>query len=327
MKRNPLDPTSFNHRKEKLSTGRTYHFIDECNGTPSSSTLTLLCLHGFPDLWYGWRHQIGPWCDQGWRVVVPDMLGYGETDSPLEIEAFSTKNTCRDLAALLDLLNVQKAVVIGHDWGSATAWRFGLWHPDRILAMVNLAIPFYPPLPVLVSVNEMARRYPTLGYQTYFEQHQSTEEIESKVSHDMRRFFKVGELRKRILEGGPKSEVPELWNKQDEAYYMKNFRASGMRGPLNYYRTTELRFEEEKGKPLVLPAHLPWMLIWGTLDDTCTTKHVANTKKWVPQLEDVRVENAGHWLMVENSEFVTGKIAGFIRAKVVASVAAGQSKL
>lgn len=69
------------------------------------------------------------------------------------------------------------------------------------------------------------------------------------------------------------------------------------------------------------------MLIWGTLDDTCTTKHVANTKKWVPQLEDVRVENAGHWLMVENSEFVTGKIAGFIRAKVVPSVAAGQSKL
>ena len=69
------------------------------------------------------------------------------------------------------------------------------------------------------------------------------------------------------------------------------------------------------------------MLIWGTLDDTCTTKHVADTKKWVPQLEDVRVEDAGHWLMVENSEFVTEKIAGFIRAKVVPSVAAGQSKL
>jgi soluble epoxide hydrolase/lipid-phosphate phosphatase len=114
----PQDPASFNHRTELLSTGRTYHFVDQLpsNYDPNATT-TLLCIHGFPDLWYGYRNQIGPWVCAGNRVIVPDMLGYGGTDMPLDSKEYSTKRLTNDLAALLDLLSVQKAVRDGHDTG------------------------------------------------------------------------------------------------------------------------------------------------------------------------------------------------------------------
>jgi len=107
----PHNPASFDHRTELLSTGRTYHFVDQLpDNYDLKTTPTLLCIHGFPDLWYGWRYQIGPWCRGGNRVVVPDMLGYGSTDMPLDSKEYSTKRLANDLAALLDLLSVQKAV-------------------------------------------------------------------------------------------------------------------------------------------------------------------------------------------------------------------------
>ncbi|KAF5393193.1 hypothetical protein D9757_001258 [Collybiopsis confluens] len=133
---NPSDASSFNHRTEKLSTGRTYHFVDQIpTDYKQGRTPTLLCVHGFPDCWYGWRYQIKPWVQRGFRVVTPDMLGYGGTDKPKDAIDYSTKRLCADLTAILDLLSIKKAVLIGHDWGAFTVSRFALWHPDRLLAL------------------------------------------------------------------------------------------------------------------------------------------------------------------------------------------------
>ena len=124
----PKDTASFNHRTERLTTGRTYHFVD--HQPASSSPHTILCVHGFPDIWcvhfqffsdtyihtyitvgrFGWRHQIGPWVRAGYRVIVPDMLGYGGTDKPQAAEEYSTRKLSADLAALLDVVGVHKAV-------------------------------------------------------------------------------------------------------------------------------------------------------------------------------------------------------------------------
>jgi soluble epoxide hydrolase/lipid-phosphate phosphatase len=106
-----MHPASFNHRRELLDTGRTYHFVDQLPPNYQPSTPTLLCVHGFPDLWYGWRYQIGPWSTK-FRVIVPDMLGYGSTDKPLAPSEYSTRMLSDDLAALLDLVGVEKAVCV-----------------------------------------------------------------------------------------------------------------------------------------------------------------------------------------------------------------------
>ena len=123
---------------------------------PTSGALQLPLLLCISDTYrgrYGWRHQIGPWVRAGYRVIAPDMLGYGGTDKPRAAEEYSMRRLCADLAAILDVVGVHKAVsarsahacdcdvdfavqiVIGHDWGSFTAARFALWHPNRLLAL------------------------------------------------------------------------------------------------------------------------------------------------------------------------------------------------
>ena len=69
---------------------------------------------------------------EGWRVIAPDMLGYGGTDKPDGIAEYTTKRLCGDLAALLDWEGIAKVILVGHDWGAHTAWRFALWYPNRV---------------------------------------------------------------------------------------------------------------------------------------------------------------------------------------------------
>ncbi|KAG8682246.1 hypothetical protein FRC08_015081 [Ceratobasidium sp. 394] len=176
-----FDPQALNHRFEKLSTGNSYHFIDQYPDGDHSPDTTLLLVHGFPDCWYGWRHQILPWAAKGWRVVVPDMLGYGGTDQPRDIRSYTTKSLCADLAALLGLLGIQHVILVGHDWGAETVWRFCLWYPHRVRAVIALSVPFYPPAPKYVPIDEMIRRVPNFGYQKYLGDPKSAAEIDQNI--------------------------------------------------------------------------------------------------------------------------------------------------
>ncbi|KAF8555382.1 alpha/beta-hydrolase [Imleria badia] len=297
------------HRQACLSTGRTYHYIDQRPNEPRS---TLICLHGFPDLWYGWRHQIRPWVEEGYRVVVPDMLGYGETDMPLEPSAYSTKRLCDDLATLLDHLGVEKAVVIGHDWGSFTAGRFALWYPHRLLALVLLSIPYTPPSTHHMSVQKLVQRYPSFGYQLYFASEQSTAEIEVHLPLFFRLAFRKprislsrkDDFQARLLSGTEPDDC--ILSDKELEYYVSNFQR-GMTGPLSYYRTTEFRFKEEQDAalPSKLCADLPVLFIYGTEDEVCSPAAVENSEKFIDQLNVVPLPGAGHWVMVEAAQTVT----------------------
>ncbi|KIJ69769.1 hypothetical protein HYDPIDRAFT_120786 [Hydnomerulius pinastri MD-312] len=310
------DPHRFNHFQTRLATGRTYHYVDQLPRNNDNPT-ALLCLHGFPDLWYGWRHQIDPWVAQGYRVVVPDMLGYGKTDMPLEASAYSTKHICDDLAALLDHLGIRKAVVIGHDWGSFTAGRFALWHPDRLLALAILSVPYTPPSTQHMSVEEAAQRYPNFGYQVYFASQGSTSEIEANLSPFFRLLFRkpqqsiswarLGELQQFVLSGRELDGC--ILSDNELSYHISNYRR-GMTGPLSYYRTTEFRFDEEKAAslPSDLRADLPVLCLFGTEDATCPLVAVRNSKKFINQLRVVPVPGVGHWVMLEASGAVTEEV-------------------
>ncbi|KAF8838368.1 alpha/beta-hydrolase [Paxillus ammoniavirescens] len=315
-----VDPDSFNHCQARLSTGRTYHYIDQ---RPRPDAPTLLCLHGFPDLWYGWRHQIHPWVARGYRVVVPDMLGYGKTDMPLEASAYSTKRLCDDIAALLDLLGVHKAVVIGHDWGSFTAGRFALWHPDRLLALAILSVPYTPPSGHHMSVDDMAQRYPSFGYQIYFNSDDSTIEIEANLSLFFRILFRkpdqdiswarAGELQQLVLSG--REPDGYILNDKELSYYISNYQR-GMTGPLSYYRTTGLRFEEEKAAslPSNLRVELPVLCLFGTDDATCPPVAVQNSKKFIDRLKVIPLSDVGHWVMLEAPQAVSEAILQWLES-------------
>ncbi|CAN8269382.1 unnamed protein product [Cochlearia groenlandica] len=103
---------------------------------------TLLLLHGFPELWYSWRHQIPGLAAHGYRVVAPDLRGYGDSDSPSQISSYTCFNIVGDLIAVISELTDDKVFVVGHDWGALIAWYLCLFRPDKVKALVNLSVPF-----------------------------------------------------------------------------------------------------------------------------------------------------------------------------------------
>src|SRR6185369_4387385 len=101
--------------------------------------LVVLC-HGFPESWYSWRHQLGALAEAGFRVVAPDMRGYGKSDRPEAIDQY----TLLHMVGLLDALEAPTAVIAGHDWGAPVAWHAALLRPDRFRAVIGLSVPFRP---------------------------------------------------------------------------------------------------------------------------------------------------------------------------------------
>ena len=101
-----------------------------------------LCLHGFPESWYSWRHQFQALADAGYHAVAPDMRGYGDSDKPRAVDAYNQADVTNDIIGLIPALGYETAVVFGHDWGAPTAWGCALHHPERITAVGALSVPF-----------------------------------------------------------------------------------------------------------------------------------------------------------------------------------------
>ncbi|KAI9000770.1 alpha/beta-hydrolase [Trametes punicea] len=326
----PANPASFNHRTELLSTGRRYHFVDQLPANyDAATTKTIVCIHGFPDLWYGWRYQIKPWVELGYRVVVPDMLGYGGTDKPEDAAEYTPRKISNDIAALMDLLHLQKAIVIGHDWGCFMASRFALWHPDRLLSLILLSVPFVPPAKTYTPLEQLVEKVPNWGYQLFFADKSSSAEIERKLPRFMQLIFRdkrksdvrlenwtrKGGLSTVLRSDDIKLEGTGFLTQQEFDYYVSQFDKS-MHAPLNYYRTTLHRFNEERDGPL-LPAprsDLPVLLIVGKSDPTSNQAGLEVTRRFIPQVHIELREGAGHWLMVEHKEYITEIVPQFLRS-------------
>lgn len=122
-------------------------------GDPTKGTI--LFLHGFPELWYSWRHQLLSLSSAGYRAVAPDLRGYGDTDAPPSAASYTAFHVVGDLVALLDLLAVEQVFLVGHDWGALIAWNFSLLRPDRIKALVNLSVPYMPRNPNVKPVQRL----------------------------------------------------------------------------------------------------------------------------------------------------------------------------
>src|SRR5215469_1587254 len=122
-----------NHRFVR-SSGIKMHIAEDGEGP-----LVVLC-HGYPELWYSWRHQLKALAEAGYHVVAPDQRGYGQTDRPESIDAYTIFHLVGDVIGLLDALGEQQAVVIGHDWGAPVAWHTALFRPDDVRATVRMAL-------------------------------------------------------------------------------------------------------------------------------------------------------------------------------------------
>ena len=123
------------HRQLEAN-GVTLHIA--CQG---EGPLVLMC-HGYPGLWYSWRHQLQPIAEAGFRAVALDMRGYGGSSRPLASREYGFDRLAADVLAVLDHFGEQQAVLIGHDFGANLAWHMGIWYPHSIRAIVPLCVPY-----------------------------------------------------------------------------------------------------------------------------------------------------------------------------------------
>ena len=291
----------------------------------------VLMIHGWPESWYSWRHQIGPVRDAGYRVVVPDVRGYGGSDAPEAVEAYDMESLVGDVLGLIDHFGEKQAILFGHDWGAPVVWNTTALHPDRVKAVAALSVP-YSPRGKISSIALWRQIYAgRFFYQIYFQEPGPAEaEFEADIRTALRKiyFSGSGDAPKglfrpdkspdaRMLDDlSDPSVLPKWLTEQDLDYYVSQFRKSGFRGPLNRYRNQDRDWERLTslgGARITRPACFIAGSRDGVLRFVPNVDLVENMKRWVDDLRVCEIiDGAGHWIQQERSERVTALLLGFL---------------
>ncbi|XP_060178609.1 uncharacterized protein LOC132608858 [Lycium barbarum] len=289
----------------------------------------VLFLHGFPELWYSWRHQMLYLSNKGYRAIAPDLRGYGDTDCPTDISSYTAFHIVGDLVALLDVLGLEQVFLVGHDWGAIIAWYFCLFRPDRIKALVNLSVVFNPRNPLRKPVDSLRELFGDDYYMCRFQEPGKVEEefASADTAKLIKGFLSSRSLRPpcvpkeigfQVIAQSPET-LPSWITEEDVHYYAEKLKKTGFTGGLNYYRNLDRNWE------LTAPfsgckIQVPTKFVVGDLD---LTYHVPGTKEYihnggfkkdVPNLEEVVVmEGVAHFINQERADEISAHIYDFIQ--------------
>ncbi len=217
----------------------------------------VVMVHGFPESWYSWRHQLAPLAAAGFTACAIDVRGYGGSDKPHAVEAYAMKEMCADVAGVIAALSPgAPAVLVGHDWGAPIVWHTAVLHPESVRAVAGLSVPYFgqPPMPVTQIIKAMYTDQGKFFYQAYFQEEGVAEAaFEADVRSGLRKLYyaasgnsdgrwttmdkKHGDA---LLDGLPDPDPFPAWlTEKDIDYFVSEFERSGFRGPLNRYRNFE----------------------------------------------------------------------------------------
>ncbi len=269
----------------------------------------VLC-HGFPELGFSWRHQVSALAEAGYRVIVPDMRGYGGSSRPERIEEYDVLNLCGDLVGLLDALDLGDAVFVGHDWGASVVWQLALLHPERVRAVAGLSVPAtrrspVPPMQILRS---------RLGDDFYMVWFQEPGVADAVLGDDVRRALTTDALSLAAADAEPVDLAASRpwWGPEEFEHYVATFEETGFTGGLNYYRNMDRNWE--------LTEHLEWrritqpaMYLTGSEDPVAMFTPTTWMEKLCTDLRQmVVVPGAGHWIQQERPDEVTQALLEFL---------------
>jgi pimeloyl-ACP methyl ester carboxylesterase len=277
--------------------------LDEGDGQP-----VILC-HGFPELAYSWRHQVPALAQAGYRVIAPDMRGYGHSSVPDEVEAYDVLTLCGDLCGLLDALELERAIFVGHDWGASVVWQLAVVHPQRVAAVAGLSVPFTPrapapPIPIM-------RRH--LGEDFYIVWFQEPGLADAALGSDVRRTLTTSRqwTADWAAEDGPPKRAAWL-SEAELAVYVEAFERTGFTGGLNWYRNIDRNWELTE---LFADRHVeaPAMFLTGELDPVRRFMPAEVMSGWVDDLRaDIVVPGAGHWVQQQSPDAVNLALLEFL---------------
>jgi len=298
--------------------GTRIHLVEQGEGP------LVLLVHGFPESWYSWRHQLPVLAAAGFRAVAIDVRGYGRSAKPLEIEAYGMLHHIEDNLGVAEALGAETAVIVGHDWGSPIAANSALLHPDVFSAVALLSVAYSPP-----GGRRPTEAFAAMGggeefYINYFQEPGRAEaEAELDVRAWLTGFYvaasgdaiapadggtmatvrKGGMLRDRFV---IPERLPPWLTEADIDFYAAEFERTGFRGPLNRYRNVDRDWEDLRpwrGQPIKVPS----LFIGGEKDGPTIwgAGAISRFNETMPGLRGSHIlPGCGHWLQQERAEEV-----------------------
>lgn len=312
------------------------HRMVEANGLAmhlaelGAGPLVLLC-HGWPETWYSWRHQLPALAAAGYHAVAPDMRGYGRTGAPAAIEAYTQLHIVGDMIGLLDALGVERAVIVGHDWGAPVAWNAALMRPDRFRAVAGLSVP-YAPRGKISLIDTFKRAGLDNIYMMYFQEPGVAErEFEADVAKALRRvLYSASGSRPEgtfwrtlvppgggLLDTAEEPAMPLPWlSEADLQAYVEDFQRSGFRGGLNWYRNLHRNWELLAAFADA-PIRQPSLFVAGERDGVLQIpglrSAVDHLERALPGLRrKALIPGAGHWVQQEQPAAVLELLFKFL---------------
>lgn len=295
----------------------------------------VLFLHGWPEIAYSWRKQMAALADAGYPVFAPDNRGFGKSDKPEGVEHYGMPSLVSDVEAILDHWGLEKAVIVGHDWGALILWSLPFYIPDRLMGCVglNVALMGHPPMDPIAMFR---RAYGDKMYMVRFQEEGACEPIlEADMARTFRFFFRKpkGGSRK-IVDGAFENEQLDLigllqsddskWggvplmSEEDIAVYVDGYR-DGMTAPLHWYRNMTHNWQE-LGKRLTAAGKLPMVDVpclqfLASMDRACPPSLADGMNKRCSDLEIIMLDGCGHWSQLERTDDVNTGILSWLDRK------------
>jgi pimeloyl-ACP methyl ester carboxylesterase len=295
-----------------------------------SGPLVILA-HGWPESWYSWRHQMVALADAGYRVVAPDMRGYGQTEAPQAVEDYNITELAADMVGIVDAFGEEQAIIMGHDWGSIVAWNTVLLHPERFSALVAMSVP-YGGRPSRSPLEVWKQQFGDNFY--YILYHQEPGVAEAEYDSDPRGLLSrlylsptspreapqvTDPLRSAggwIPRLGAPTSLPDWLNEEDLDYVVSLFESAGFRGGINYYRNFHRNWEitpQLSGAKVTVPT----LFVAGERDVViggASQEQLTGSMSRV--VEDLRgvvlLPEAGHWIQQELPEDTNRAVLEFL---------------
>jgi pimeloyl-ACP methyl ester carboxylesterase len=299
----------------------------------AGSGIPVIFCHGFPELAYSWRHQFHAVAELGFHAIAPDLRGYGLTDRPEQVSAYTTATICDDLVGMMDNLGLEKAIFCGHDWGGYVVDTMPLLYPERCLGIIGIGAHNNQRPPDLpwpdIEINNLLDKE---GFNQFVQLPETEVFLDSHAKELFEVMFRsnyfTADYLAALPEDAPERKIhlidmisgndhsTDIFVSEEEFnYYAQTYSATGFGGGINWYRAIPATVDELDYRTLHWGVDVPYLYIWPEQDPINQDGLNVDMEAYIPDLEKVELTGSGHFAMEEKPEELSAFITEWLARK------------